>query len=173
MSWVPAGPVAGAAAVSQRPCRPVLHACAHPPVASPYARVPARFTRPLAPLAARPLRAQRRVVAVCARRHGRIVVCLATRCPASSSLSCCNTLYCIAMQFQPNQTTAIQYTVLQYSLLSAHLRPPVTIHLVYCDTIPLAANQSIAIQTHFSQYNLPALIQPAIQFCIATYLLPA
>ena len=64
------------------------------------------------------------VVAVCARRHGRIVVCLATRCLASSSLSCRNTLYCIAMQFQPNQTTVIQYTVLQYSLLSAHLRPP-------------------------------------------------
>ena len=34
------------------------------------------------------------------------------------------------------------------------------IHLVYCDTIPPAVNQSIAIQTHLSQYNLPAFIQP-------------
>ena len=44
--------------------------------------------------------------------------------PASSSPSCRNTLYCIAMQFQPNQTAVIQYTVLQYNLLFAHLRPP-------------------------------------------------
>ena len=60
----------------------------------------------------------------CARRHARIVVCLATHCPASSSPSCRNTLYCIVMQFQPNQTVVIQYIVLQYSLLFAHLRPP-------------------------------------------------
>ena len=66
----------------------------------------------------------RRVAGVCARRHSRIVVCLTTHYPASSSPSCRNTLYCIAMQFQPNQTAAIQYTVLQYSLLFAHLRPP-------------------------------------------------
>ena len=45
---------------------------------------------------------QRRVVAVRARRHGRIVVCLATHCPASNSPSRRNTLYCIVMQFQPN-----------------------------------------------------------------------
>ena len=69
-------------------------------------------------------RGLRAVSRACARRHSRIVVCLATHCPTSSSPSCRNTLYCIAMQFQPNQTTVIQYTLLQYSLLSAHLSPP-------------------------------------------------
>ena len=121
------GRVAGSAAVSQRPC---LTPRALPPAPQRPAPQCQRLLAPRACCApsavswAQCRSRQRRVVAVCAHRHGRIVACLATQCPASSSLSCRNTLYCIAMQFQPNQTAAIQYIVLQYSLLSAHLRPP-------------------------------------------------
>ena len=53
---------------------------------------------------------QRRVVGVCARRIGRIVVCLASHCPASSSLPVA--IHCIVLQCNSSQTRLPQYNIL-------------------------------------------------------------